>query len=175
MCFGKGLTHSLIHTSDKFPLNGELFLRRLWFSGNANVKVLPWFDGTIHFVSSPSPRKSLHALPPRPLWRSTNAPWRCHSPHHSPMPTWHSTVWHTCTHSKVIDLNITIYKITLYDQSFQASTLPSVPINTGQRSFALYPHFTWISWVWGHNSATTKATQASLATQTKLYVCRVIY
>lgn len=49
MRFGKGLTHSFIHTSNKFPLNGGLFPCRLWFSGNANVKVLPliWWNYSI--------------------------------------------------------------------------------------------------------------------------------
>ncbi len=44
-------------------------------------------------------------------------------------------------------LNITrqIYEMTLSDQSCQASTPSSVLINTGQRSFALYPNFTQIS------------------------------
>lgn len=67
MCFSKSLMHSLIHTSNKFPFNGELFLHWLWFSGNANVKALPWFDGTIRFVSLPSqPNLGLRPHPQHP-------------------------------------------------------------------------------------------------------------
>lgn len=77
MCYGKGLTHSLIHTSNKFPLNGRLFL---WKCGNANVKVSTSIWWNYSFCEPGLPIQTLHPRLPAytpilTLPKHTVTPW----------------------------------------------------------------------------------------------------